>query len=176
MKNKGKMIIILVLIVILIIVTINLTKKLISIMNSREPDNIMVRIDNTIENHLENNVQENNTVNKIEENTIGNTVENDVSNENNNTATQNVNAVNNDNNNSTVREQEVDKETIEEEENSQEKAINIVKDDWGEDSTAYFSYEGKDNGKHTVYVRDNETTRVLRIYTIDTSNGTFTVQ
>ncbi len=173
MKNKGKMIIILVLIIILIIVTINLTKKLISIMTSKEPDNIMVKIDNTIENHLNKNVQENNTANTIEENTINNTVENNnISNENNSTANQNV--VNN--SGATIKEQEVDKETIEKEESSQEKAINIAKNDWGEDSTVYFSYEGIDNGKYIVYVRDNETTRVLRIYTIDIASGTFTMQ
>lgn len=173
MKNKGKMIVILILLIILIIVTVILTNKLISIMTSKEPDDVIVKIDNTIENHLNNNVHENNTANTIEGNTINNTVENNnISNENNSTANQNV--VNN--TAPTIKEQEVDKETIEKEENSQEKAINIAKNDWGEDSTVYFSYERIDNGKYIVYVRNNETTRVLRIYTIDISNGTFTMQ
>lgn len=172
MKNKGKMIIILVLMIILIIVTVILTNKLISLMTSKEPDDIMVRIDNTIENHLNNTVQGNNIANAIDENVINNTVENNTVNENNSTVNQNV--VNN--NTSTGKEQEVDKETIEKEENSQEKAINIAKNDWGEDSNVYFSYEGIDNGKYIVYVRNNTTTRVLRIYTIDVSSGTFTVQ
>lgn len=172
MKNKGKMIVILVLMIILIIVTVILTNRLISIMTNKKPDDIMVKIDNTIENHLNNNVQENNTANIIEENIVNNTVENNVSNENSSTANQNV--VNN--NTSTDKEQEVNKETIEKEVSSKEKAINIAKNDWGEDSNVYFSYEGIDNGKYIVYVRDNETTRVLRIYTIDVNSGAFTVQ
>lgn len=169
MRNKGKMIIILVLMIILIVVTVILTNKLISIMTSKEPDDIMVKIDNTIENHLNNTAQENNTANVIEENTINNTINNNIVNENNNTLNQNV--VNN-----IIKEQEVDKETIEKEVNSKEKAIDIAKNDWGEDSSVYFSYEGIDNGKYIVYVRDNETTRVLRIYTIDVNSGAFTVQ
>lgn len=174
MKNKGKVIIIFILIIILMIVTVILTNKLISIMTAKEPDDIVVKIDNTIENHLQNTIQENNVVNKIEENIINNTVENNnISNENNSTANQNV--VNN-SSATTVKEQEVDKETIEKEESSQEKAINIAKNDWGEDSNVYFSYERIDDGKYIVYVRNNETTRVLRIYKIDITSGTFTMQ
>lgn len=176
MKNKGKMIIILILIIILIAVTIILTNKLISLMTSKEPDDIIVKVDNVIENNLQNTVNENNTTNKIEENVINNTVENNnvennAVNENNNSINQNVV-----NNTSTGKEQEVDKETIEKEESSKEKAINIAKNDWGEDSNVYFSYEGIADKKYIVYVRDNATTRVLRIYTIDVSSGTFTVQ
>ena len=107
--------------------------------------------------------------------------ENNVNNESNNEVENNVNQ-NIVNDNATIEtpiadpEQEVDKQTIQKEENNQEKAINIAKKDWGEDNSVYFSFEGIDeSGKYMVCVRDQET-RALRFYKIDINTGTFTIE
>ena len=69
--------------------------------------------------------------------------------------------------------QEVDKQTIKKQESSKEKALNIAKKDWGKDSTVYFSFEGTDDGKYIVSVREIKTTHTLRTYKIDVNSETF---
>ena len=56
------------------------------------------------------------------------------------------------------------------------KAIEIVKKDWGEDDSVYFSYEGIEDGKYKVAVRRKETTNRLYYYYVDLKNETFTIR
>lgn len=63
----------------------------------------------------------------------------------------------------------------EEPKNDKEKAIQIVKKDYGIAGNIEFSSEGTDaNGNQIVVVRDGDTTAALAFYFVNTSNGTFT--
>lgn len=56
-----------------------------------------------------------------------------------------------------------------------EKAIEIVKKDWGEDSTVNFICEGQNaKGEYIICVREKSTTRAIFWYYVDVDNGTFT--
>ena len=55
-----------------------------------------------------------------------------------------------------------------------EKAIDIVKKDWGADSTVYFAQDGqKESGEYIICVRDTETTSAKAWYTVNVQTGTF---
>ena len=57
---------------------------------------------------------------------------------------------------------------------SAEKAIDIVKKDWGKDSSVNFSVQGMDgNGNYIVVVSDSNTV-TLAFYSVNVSNETFT--
>ena len=72
--------------------------------------------------------------------------------------------------NNTV-ENNVQNENIED----KEKALNLVKKDWGEDDNVYFTVESIDgNGNYTIYVREGETTREISVYTVNLKTGKFT--
>lgn len=61
--------------------------------------------------------------------------------------------------------------------NAKEKAIKLVKDDWGEDTSVYFYVdEVNENGKYIVSVRDNATTSVVVWYEVDVKNNTAVMQ
>ena len=77
-------------------------------------------------------------------------------------------------------------QTVEEETDSMEesnttdpkaKAIEIVKKDWGEDDSVYFSYDGvNSDGKHIVGVRNKSDTTIRYWYDVDINTGTFTIR
>ena len=76
---------------------------------------------------------------------------------------------------SNAGEEEVTKTEIEKEETDKEKALNLVKKDWGEDDNVYFTVESIDgNGNYTIYVREGETTREISVYTVNLKTGKFT--
>ena len=55
-----------------------------------------------------------------------------------------------------------------------EKAIDIVKKDWGSDNTVYFAQDGqKESGEYIICVRDTETTSAKAWYTVNVQTGTF---
>ncbi len=55
-----------------------------------------------------------------------------------------------------------------------EKAIEIVKKDYGTSDNIKFNAEGTDSkGRQIIVVRDIETTAALQFYYVDVSNGTF---
>ena len=57
------------------------------------------------------------------------------------------------------------------------KAIEIVKKDWGEDDSVYFSYDGvNSDGKHIVGVRNKSDTTIRYWYDVDINTGTFTIR
>ena len=71
---------------------------------------------------------------------------------------------------------EVNTETFDEEpKTEQDKAIQIVKKDYGTSSNIKFSVEGMDsNGRHVVVVRDINTTEALVFYFVNVNDETFT--
>lgn len=84
-----------------------------------------------------------------------------------NTNTENNTDTNNDENKSVSNNNEVDSEA---------KAIDIVKQNWGEDNTVYFTSDGKNkNGDYVIVVREKSSTKALYFYSVY-SDGTFTIQ
>lgn len=108
---------------------------------------VNAEINNTETNNVENNTQENNVVNEEESN-----IE-DAENE---------------------EEQQETPPTSDNANNSnEEKAIQLVKNEWGEDSSVYFDLAGVTaDGKYRVSV--NKDTKVLAWYIVDVENGTVT--
>ena len=76
-----------------------------------------------------------------------------------------------------VVEQE-DQEDIDDDSNTlEEKAKSIVKENWGEDDSVYFSYDGIDNeGRYIICVRDKNTTKALYFYYVDVETGTYDIE
>lgn len=75
---------------------------------------------------------------------------------------------------------ETEKNNIEEETtiglNPEETAKKIVKENWGEDDTVYFSYDGIKDGKYVVCVRESSTTKELYRYYVDIETGSFEIE
>lgn len=115
--------------------------------------------------------------NKTEE--VKNT-ENEIANEVNNETNNNIEneAVNNviDEEKNENEETDTNKETQNAESN-EAKAKRIAKNDWGEDDTIYYSYDGTDsNGDYIICVRDKSTTKALCWYHVNVEAETFEVK
>ena len=119
-------------------------------MSKKEMQNIQTNTNNIEENQIVNIEQINNT-NELEENVEQNVIEENV-------------------------ENKVSSETFEEEaKTEEEKAIAIVKKDYGNNGNVKFSVEGMDaNGRQVVVVRNATTTEALAFYLVNVSEKTFT--
>lgn len=118
------------------------------------PDNKNV---NNISNETKLNKEENNNNNESNEKVneeIVNEIEDEIANEIENT---------------------ISSETFEESpKTAEEKAIDIVKKDWGNSNNVNFSVQGMDgNGNYIIVVSDSNTV-ALAFYTVNVSNETFT--
>lgn len=59
----------------------------------------------------------------------------------------------------------------------EEQAKQIAKDNWGEDDSVYYSYDGKDEkGRYVICVREKATTKALYRYYIDLETGSFEIE
>lgn len=110
-----------------------------------------------------NNTQINTEINNEEANTENNEQENNVINEENNTETTN-----------NEKEPEQQTSSSDNAKNpNEEKAIELVKKEWGEDSSVYFDLAGvTSDGKYRVSV--NKDTKVLAWYIVDVESETVT--
>lgn len=163
MQNQKKRIIILTSVTaVILLITILLIIELISLKNSKT-----VEVNN--DEGINNTLQEENIIENTE------TVENEINNTVNEVVPEEKEENIEENQPVTDSEQEVDKETIEKIENDEEKAIRIAKEHYGEKDSVYFSYEGIEDGKHKVSVRDSNTTRTIREYYIDVETETFKI-
>lgn len=161
--EKKKRIIAICIAVALAIITIVLIAKLISIKNNKEKE-----VANTNESSIQSNVVENNI---MENNTIeNNVIENSEIPEN--TVIDNEKKPSE--NNTNIGKEEITKTEIEKEKSNKEKAMEIVKKDWGEDNSVYFSFEGIENGKYIISVREEATTRTVNTYAVNVESETFT--
>lgn len=112
--------------------------------------------------------KENNTTNNeiVETNKINETSTNEV-----------VNEIINEPKNEVVEnevENTVSSETLEESpKTSKEKAIDIVKKDWGKDSSVNFSVQGMDGNGNYIVVVSNSDTQVLAFYSVNAADETF---
>lgn len=105
-----------------------------------------------------------NIIENIKENTTKNEEKNEI--EENNTIEPEVNEIENN-----VLEDETTTEL-----DPKEEAIQIVKENWGEDDSVYFSYDGIQDGKHVVCVRESDTTKELYRYYVDIETGSFEIE
>ena len=129
--------------------------------------------ENKVSNVVINNTV-NNNANEIDVNEIENTVQNAIEN-----ITNSVNSeIENEN---TIEESETP--TISEQTNVnvedsglEGKAIDLAKKEWGEDSSVYFTNEGKEGEYYIVAVRDKSTTSVQIYYKIDLVNNTVEIE
>lgn len=153
LMNK-KSIIITILVIIAVALAIFLTAKLSNVQKNEDNIISMEKIDedNLFEN--ENNLITNNY---IEEN-INNII---VEEENNNDVLVNTNS------NTVVSNEMTDTEDY------KEKALRLVKEDWGEDDSVYFDIaEIQENGIYKICVRDKNTTNEVMWYEVDVVNNT----
>lgn len=68
-------------------------------------------------------------------------------------------------------------ETTNNQQTPEEKAKQIVKENWGEDDLVYYSYDGKDeNGRYVICVREKSTTKELYRYYVDVETGSFDIE
>lgn len=157
-KEKKKLILISGVIVIILIIIALLSIKLVSLRKNKTDletvENIEPEQNIITENVVEidgNNIEENSVSNEEEEQSAETPQPEDT--------------------------EEISKEVIETEESNEEKAINIAKNDWGDDNSVYFSLGGKNSeGKYIVEVREEETTYLISTYIIDVNTEKFTVE
>lgn len=156
-KKKITLISLIILDIIILGIAVALTINLIRI--NKEEKKIQNKVENKIENVVANNTVENKIVNEIKNNTIENKTQENITHIHENEPIEDP-------------EQEVDMSTIQKQESNQEKAIEIAKKAWGEDSNVEFTFDHIDeNGRYIVFVRDIETTRQIDLYTIDVEAG-----
>lgn len=123
------------------------------------------------ENKVTNTSTSTNTQNNVKENKVTNTTTNKNNAVDNNTTNTVV-----DNSIANTTTNETSTETFDENPQTEEqKAISIVKKDWGaNDVSVKISVEGiNDNGAYRVTVRDSATTELRASYKVDVKSGTF---
>lgn len=109
---------------------------------------------------------------KIEnENVFNNTVKNQITSNNTLKEENNIDA-NNINENTTsnvIGKEETNSEKEEDSsQNKEEKAINLVKKEWGsDDDSVYFNIANKNGNKYTISVNSSETTEAIAWYDVD---------
>lgn len=130
---------------------------------------IIMTKQNNDKDAISQNIVQNEEANTIEnvEQEKKNEIENIVENNETNTNTENI--VQNEETNSIISEAlQEDPKTAE------EKVINIVKKDWGKDSSVEFAVEGMEaDGFYIVTVRNSETTEALAFYRVNATSGKF---
>lgn len=76
-----------------------------------------------------------------------------------------------------AEENKVEESNVPNTENKEEQAKEIVKNNWGEDDSVYYSYDGIDkDGRYIICVRDKATTKALFWYYVDLESGTFEIE
>lgn len=89
-----------------------------------------------------------------------------------NTIQKNEVSINEDN--ATNEANVIDEEIINSNMSDEEKAKEIVRRDWGEDSTIYLNVERKiEEGKYEIGIRERSTTKILYRYTVNVNTGEF---
>ena len=111
-----------------------------------------------------------------EENTIiENIIEEENTTQENSTVEENTTSKNEENN-TFQGEEETKTEDQESDTNSNEKALNLVKQEWGEDSTVYYTIDNVEGEIYTISVRSKSTTGTLAEYEVDVKKGTVQIK
>lgn len=141
-------------IIIIIIFALIFTVSLVMILDRKEPnDKDLITIENE-------NVNNTNTTREVKED------ENNIT-DNNNIEENNLL---NENTTSDVvgREEKESEKEDDSSENKDQKAIELVKKEWGnDDNSVYFNIANKNGNKYTISVNSSETTEVIAWYDVD---------
>ena len=108
------------------------------------------------ENNIVEDKKDNTTTDNIFKNTANTTIKNTTTNTSNNKT------------NTNTTEETEEKNDI----SDKDKAIAMVKAEWGSDSSVYFTSEGVSNGNYIVAVRDKSNTSVKMFYKVNLENNT----
>lgn len=163
MKSNKILIILLIMALIIIGCLISENKEL-GKLDNNVIENKVQKVENKVSKPTNNKVE--NTTKDKDENLVNNTV-------NDNNVVENT--VPNEVVQNTVTEETTSSQSPKED--NDQKAINMVKQDWGEDSSVTFKIdEKKENGKYVVSVVDKKTTAVLVWYDVDVKNNTIQVR
>ena len=136
---------------------------------------VQTNADNISKNEVKDVVnQSKNKIINVIKNTVDNTIENEKENKIDNTVT---NIVNNENEEEKEEEKEEVKAPISNSgqtgEDDRQKAINMAKQEWGEDDNVSFKIdEQSEDGKFVICVVDKNTTKVIFWYSVDVKNNT----
>lgn len=163
--NKNIKTILLIILIIIVITVIAIFGC--NILNKNENVNETQNSINEISQNMQSTVNETekNVVNAVQNNVTQNEVENKQVENNVNNVAENVVT------NQTTEVLEADGAS------NEEKAINIVKKDWGTTEGVYFVTMGIDaSGKYIVTVNDSSTTATLAWYGVDVVTGKFDIQ
>ena len=144
-----------------------------------ETSNILNTINNSI---VAQNISKEEKINKIQENTTEeNTIE-EKSDENvveenivNEEKSANKDTTNNAQNSMNSQVQGLEETTSSNEEkriNKKEEALKLVEEEWGEDSTVYYTIDNEYGNIYSISVRSKSSTAVLQEYEVDSSKGT----
>ena len=156
-KRENKIKIIILIIAIIAIIAIVLTLKLVKLNKTKEV-NTKINVTNEVENTILNDIP---VVNEIKvENSIKNTT------------------VQEEQNTEEISSEEMSIQNIEQEKNDKEKAIEIAKNNWGEDESVYFSIDNNNyldsDGNYIVQIRDRVTTHEVERCKVNLETGTCT--
>lgn len=127
----------------------------------------------------EDNVQETNKdLNSLENNVVINNIVNNITNDiiQNNTINEINNTIETSTENIITDREEKPYEEIKTENEKIEKAVQIVKDHWGEDKSVVIQYDGwKNEGKYVVVVRDAQTRNTKFEFYVDIETGKYEI-
>lgn len=141
--------------------------------------NILNKSESVNVNETQNSINETNQNMKIEVNETQNNIVNEVNNVAKNEV-ENEQVENNIEDNTTTQNVVTNEPTEVLQNNgasNEEKAISIVKSDWGTTENVYFVTMGIDaSGKYIVTVNDSSTTATLAWYLVDVITGKFNIQ
>ena len=112
------------------------------------------------------------------ENTVinENIAENNVTAENEIKEQQTDNKEENTTKNQTHEQEITTEEEYKEEEDSKNKALRLVKEDWGEDDTVYYTIDNQNGNTYFITVRSKSTTGSLAEYDVNVSTNTVTLK
>lgn len=79
-------------------------------------------------------------------------------------------------NNSEEKTNNTSNNEIENEENTDEIAINLVKKQWGKDDTVYYTIDNQKNDTYTISVRSKSTTEQLAEYDVNINDKTVVIK
>ena len=160
-NKKKKVIILSVIAVILFALIVILSIKLLkpkSVKDNKENENIVAN--ETTENVIEENIANENVINEIIEEKEENKKEETKVYKSDNTPVADPT-------------QEIDKQTFQKEKSNEEKAVEIVKNDWGNDSKVRITYTGTKDDNGIYYVQVIKDTYLVKMYKVNVANGTF---
>lgn len=160
-------------VIIVTIIAIILVSGIVYISLNRESQEQYTFSEETVENQVKNNVENDTNKDEKEENVVEeNKIDDEIESENETENKVDDEIEENEVANTTSDEKEDDKKDETEKLTSEDKAIDLVKKEWGEnDNTVYYYVEEQvSDNVYIISVRDQATTQDLSIYRVDVSS------